>query len=101
MILPNAENAFIDDRKLIDCCLSESHPVGKHKARVFISALGFSVENYQDLKNAILINIQNNEAIITEISPPIMWLLSKKYNEAQDKLPMVQKKRRNCFLFPL
>ena len=59
MILPNAENAFIDDRKLIDYCLSESHPVGKHKVRVFISALGFSIENYQDLKNAILINIQN------------------------------------------
>lgn len=68
MILPNAENAFIDDRKLIDYCLSESHPVGKHKARVFISALGFSVENCQDLKNAILINIQNNEATITEIN---------------------------------
>lgn len=67
MILPNAENAFIDDRKLIDYCLSESHPVGKHKVR-FISALGFSVENYQDLKNAILINIQNNEATITEIN---------------------------------
>lgn len=68
MILPNAENAFIDDRKLIDYCLSESHPVGKHKARVFMSALSFSMENFQDLKNAILINIQNNEAKITEIN---------------------------------
>jgi len=68
MILPNTDNAFIDDKKLIDYCLSESHPVGKHKARVFISVLGFSVENYQDLKNAILINIQNNEATMTEIN---------------------------------
>ena len=48
-------------KKLIDYCLSESHPIGKHKARVFILVLGFSVENYQDLKNAILINIQNND----------------------------------------
>jgi len=68
MILPNAENAFIDDRKLIDYCLSENHPVGKHKARVFMSALGFSLENFQDLKNAILIYIQNNEVTLTEIN---------------------------------
>lgn len=68
MILPNAKNAFIDDRKLIDYCLSENHPVGKHKARVFMSALDFSLENFQDLKNAILINIQNKEAVMTEIN---------------------------------
>ncbi|WP_394990260.1 DUF6883 domain-containing protein [Emticicia sp.] len=68
MILPNAEKAFIDDRKLIDYCLSENYPIGKHKARVFISALGFSLENFQNLKDIILIKIQNNEAIITEIN---------------------------------
>ncbi len=68
MILPNAEKAFIDDRKLIDYCLSENHPIGKHKARVFMSALGFSLENFQDLKDIILIKVQNNEAIMKEIN---------------------------------
>jgi hypothetical protein len=68
MLLPNATNAFIDDRKLIDYCLSESHPIGKHKARVFMSALGFSLENFQDLKASILNEILNNEATQTEIN---------------------------------
>ena len=68
MILPNSSNAYIDDRKLIDYCLSENHPIGKHKARVFISALGFTLENFQGLKESILIEIQNNEAIITNIN---------------------------------
>ena len=68
MLLPNAEIALIDDRKLIDYCLSESHPIGKHKARVFMSALGFSLENFQDLKDGILNKILDNDAIQTEIN---------------------------------
>jgi hypothetical protein len=65
MLLPNVENVYIDDRKLIDYSLSETHPVGKHKARVFKSALDFSVENFQDLKESILEEILKKEAIIT------------------------------------
>ena len=68
MLLPNVENAYIDDRKLIDYCFSETHPIGKHKARVFMSALDFSLENFQDLKASILIEIFEKEAIITEIN---------------------------------
>jgi hypothetical protein len=68
MFLPNASIAFIDDRKLIDYCLSDSHPVGKHKARVFMSALDFSIENFQELKEGILDGILNNEATQTEIN---------------------------------
>ena len=68
MLLPNIENAYIDDRKLIDYCLSETHPIGKHKARVFKSALNFSLENFQDLKKVILSEIFEREAVITEIN---------------------------------
>jgi hypothetical protein len=68
MFLPNVQNAFIDDRKLIDYCLSENHPVGKHKARVFMSALGFSLEHFQELKEGILNKILESEAIQTEIN---------------------------------
>lgn len=68
MLLPNIENAYIDDRKLIDYCLSETHPIGKHKARVFMSALDFSLENFQDLKESILSEIFEKEAVITEIN---------------------------------
>lgn len=37
-------NAFVDPVKLRDYCLCPTHPEGKHKARVFLSALGISVE---------------------------------------------------------
>ena len=68
MTLPNAERAFIDNRKLIDYCLSENHPIGKHKARVFMSALGFSLENFQELKEGILNEIIHQKATLIEIN---------------------------------
>jgi hypothetical protein len=42
MKLPNAERAFVDIAKLRDYSLDPVHPEGKHKARVFASALGLS-----------------------------------------------------------
>ena len=54
MKLPNAENAFIDVRKLRDYSLSDSHPVGKHKARVFRSALGLTDADWDRLRVMIL-----------------------------------------------
>lgn len=42
MQLPNAENCRIDEWKVRDYCLSSQHPRGKHKARVFESALGLT-----------------------------------------------------------
>ena len=38
--LPNAERAFVDIAKLRDYSLSPQHKEGRHKARVFASALG-------------------------------------------------------------
>src|SRR5256885_1687310 len=40
MKLPNPERAFVDIAKLRDYSLSLSHKEGRHKARVFASALG-------------------------------------------------------------
>jgi hypothetical protein len=42
MQLPNAERAVIDIVKLTDYYLSPDHPRGRHKARVFASALGMT-----------------------------------------------------------
>ncbi len=42
MELPHAERAFADLAKLRDCSPDPAHPEGKHKARVFASALGLS-----------------------------------------------------------
>jgi len=40
MKLPNADDVRIDERKVRGYLLSESHPIGRFKARVF-AALGF------------------------------------------------------------
>jgi len=40
--------------KLSDYCLNEQHPRGRHKARVFASALGFTLDDAQFLRQALL-----------------------------------------------
>ena len=43
----------IDDRKLTEYALNEDHPKGRHKARRFRESLGFTIENFHDLKKKI------------------------------------------------
>jgi hypothetical protein len=52
--LPNADRAFVDVAKLRDYCLSPTHPVGKHKARVFASVLGLTDADAAELRLALL-----------------------------------------------
>lgn len=52
--LPNGEQAIVDIEKLRDYCLDPSHPRGRHKARVFLSALGLSEQSAQVLREALL-----------------------------------------------
>lgn len=40
--------------KLRGYCLSKSHPYGRHKARVFESALGLTSQDAEDLRGALL-----------------------------------------------
>jgi hypothetical protein len=53
MKLPNGDAAFIPMEKLTSYCLNPNHPSGKHKARVFASALGITLENPNDLRELI------------------------------------------------
>ena len=66
MKLPNADRAIVEIEKLRDYCLSSSHPRGRHKARVFISALGITADDAQELKQAILSAVTTEEATPTE-----------------------------------
>jgi hypothetical protein len=50
MKIPGAAQAVIDTRKLAEYALSLEHPRGRHKARVFQSALGVSMGDEQSLK---------------------------------------------------
>lgn len=47
--LLNANQAIIDPRKLTEYALNPNHPKGMHKARVFKSALGITIEHAQEL----------------------------------------------------
>ena len=53
MKLPNGNDAIIPMEKLIGYCLNPDHASGKHKARVFASALGITVENADNLRELI------------------------------------------------
>ena len=64
--LPNPENALVETRKLRDYCLSPEHPRGRHKARVFASALGLTVEDSQELRRALLAAALSEKALVAE-----------------------------------
>ena len=44
-VLPDLANAKTDVAKLRDNCLNATHPRGRHKARMFLSALGITNED--------------------------------------------------------
>lgn len=64
--LPNAENAVVEMRKPRNYCLSPEHPRGKHKARVFASALGLTAEDSEELRQALISAIVSEEAMPAE-----------------------------------
>jgi len=62
MKLPNADRAVVDLEKLENYCLSATHPRGKHKARVFASALKITDADSELLRIALLKAVQSEEA---------------------------------------
>ncbi|NHC34822.1 DUF6883 domain-containing protein [Scytonema millei] len=62
MQIPNAENAVVDIRKLRDYCLSLEHEKGKHKARLFLSALGITADNAEELRQLLLEAVKIHKA---------------------------------------
>jgi len=67
MKLPNLGRAFIDIRKLRDYVLDPNNARGRHKARVFKSALGITIEDVDALADAIRMGIHNAEATLGEL----------------------------------
>ena len=64
MKLPNPERALIDRNKRSGYCLNLNHADGQHKARVFQSALGLTVENVEELYSAPMQAIQVYDAVL-------------------------------------
>ena len=69
MTLPNARQAHIPLEKLAGYSLDATHPTGKHKARVFASALGLGVDDADWLRDRILEAILNAEATRGDETP--------------------------------
>ena len=59
--LPNADRAVVADAKVREYLLSPSHPVGRFKASFFV-ALGFTVANWKNLRDALLALAQGAES---------------------------------------
>ena len=49
MRLPLGDRAIIDERKIVDYCLSNDHDDGKHKARLFREVLGITLDDADHL----------------------------------------------------
>ncbi len=59
MQLPNADKAYIPNQKLTHYLLSDTHPIGKAKAKFFRS-VGFSVKNAYELREQLLRIVRMN-----------------------------------------
>lgn len=68
MVLPNVERASIDRRKLAGYVLNASHPEGRHKARVFASALGIAAADTDWFAGAILTGVSRTEAVLQRVT---------------------------------
>lgn len=64
MKLPNPEQAIVEMQKLTGYCLSFEHSDGRHKAYVFRSALGLTIDNAEELRSALLEAVQRYDAIV-------------------------------------
>jgi hypothetical protein len=64
MKLPNAENAIVDIGKLRDYCLSPTHLRGRHKARVFQSALNLTLDDAVEFQAALKQAAVGGEAVL-------------------------------------
>lgn len=68
MKIPGGERAIVDIEKLRDYCLSMLHPEGRHKARVFLSALGMTAADAENLRNLLLSTArQSDTAVISGV----------------------------------
>ena len=63
MKLPNGGDAIVDLVKLRDYCLSPSHVRGRHKARIFASALGLTQADAEFVREHLLSAAKTEDAV--------------------------------------
>jgi hypothetical protein len=63
VILPNANSAIVDIKKLEGYCLNTTHPLGKHKAKVFKSVLGITINESKLLRAKLKEIVSINDSV--------------------------------------
>lgn len=63
MTLPAGADAIVEISKLRDYCLDPLHPRGRHKARVFLSALSLGQADADFLRAALLEAAREGDAV--------------------------------------
>lgn len=66
MKLPGGDRAIVDIGKLRDYCLSRDHMRGRHKARVFYSAIGLTSADAEFLRIELLRAAVEDDAVVSE-----------------------------------
>jgi hypothetical protein len=66
MKLPGGAAAIVEISKLRGYCLNPRHPRGRHKARVFLSALGLEQGDADFLRTALLDAAREGETVAGE-----------------------------------
>ncbi len=66
MKLPGGAEAIVEISKLRDYCLDPRHPRGRHKARVFLSALGLGQGDAEFPRTTLLGAARESEALAGE-----------------------------------
>lgn len=66
MKLPGGAHAIVEISKLRDYCLDPHHPRGRHKARVFLSALGLKQSDADFLRVALREAAREADAVLGE-----------------------------------
>jgi hypothetical protein len=79
MKLPNPNRAIVDEKKLRDYCLSPTHRHGKHKARLFASAMGLTANDSDTLRNVLLKAAQDRDFV---------WSHAIRYNRGMNERPI-------------
>jgi hypothetical protein len=64
--LPNPHRAVVDLAKIEDYCLNPAHEAGKHKARVFASALGLKRRDAEWLRQRLLDAVFGDAELLAE-----------------------------------
>ena len=75
MRLPNPERAIVDIVKLREYCLSLQHEHGKHKARVFASALGVTDANAAWLRERLLEAASHEALLVAKTKYGVIYVI--------------------------